>query len=747
MLTKKPSDSAGRKGRRAGPLAMASLAAALAGVTPVWAQGKLCARQLGVAAWPVTGVVAPGVAAGSCAAAPAWSSVMPLSFTPSGLQVSSLPAATVSFAYVPGGKKLFIGLAVDGDTDFSDQDIVYLVFDHNNDGVWDDDDFYLQIKVGPATPIVTPGGLDCNRPTTVTYFQHRNTGWESVVDPNVAAQVTSKAAYDYDLADPDHDLWNLELVIPIGAMVGGLTFYDLQTAGAFFAVGAYAFVDKGHQQVGQLGMVLRWPSSMQDRDIAQQDLGFDYSFSASSLKPTAVAPGELADAEIATGCFDVNFDVATPWVINNSPAASGDHRLNRGAANTVRANFRFDGPGNTPGSLSSPNTGTIEVSLTPYIAGGHGPEWIKSQPVSLTEFNTETGFNFQFDFGSPPGSWPAANNISFICAWLRLKNFLRNDNTFNDEKNINYNYFVTSDYTHDVEIVGDRLPYLKRGQLGKVLLSFVTSDRDTVQIASGPSVKDRWQVTNARELGLRPLKGERGWYLLPIRQGETKRLRLRVNGLPLKYRTEQRRLAPGDPDGRPNRIEIPARPGQVVTVLAFGEIDLDGTGPLPPTSPEGVGMLIPVGGDAAVTPRDEREYLLRSRRYAPQTYAGAVIGSFDGFRTGFPIGRNASLVVPEGSHGLSLAINAALDSYRRVTGQYDIYWIVQPAPQVPTFAPMSAETPIEQPRFIEPWRILTSLNLYSFYETEDRVGPRRVVARTRHAYGSVHYSVYQSHQN
>lgn len=271
-----------------------------------------------------------------------------------------------------------------------------------------------------------------------------------------------------------------------------------------------------------------------------------------------------------------------------------------------------------------------------------------------------------------------------------------------------------------------------------------------------------WQVTNAGTLGIRPVEGREDWYQVPMIYGETKRIRVRFAGQPLPYKTERTRLVPSI-HGKPQKVNIPVKQGLVITLIAFGEVDVDGEGPLAPTS--ATGFTEPVQpapsvlfrnpmramSSESITDLDEEAMTGQSQRY-PLTegyyraneYAGALIGSFNGFRTSFVIGRDASIIIPDGASTLSLSVNARWESYAVMNGAFEIIYVFTPAPDVPTRTTLSGDATYEVPLFVPIWHALTSLNVYSYYSTE-RVEEGVILGQTMHPWSEAHFSIYESH--
>lgn len=778
---------------------------------PAHAQSAVCVKNVNNNL-ALNGVVASGTAKVGCALGPVWQTVAPVEFLPA----ASSPSGYLFVAYRPTTKRLFIGIDLKGDEDLSDQDVVYLLFDATNNDIFDEGDFYIKVKVSNSMSPIISGEL-CNQSTgAVEYYRFvTGTGWESVNTAGVASAITTKASLDYDNvpADMEDNIWNLELDMPVGLIVNGTTYFGIQTTGNFFGIGCYVFVDDGHQQAPQQGFVLKWPSSMVDRTITQQNIGGIPSSQAN----------ELGDANLNDVCFDVNFTAANPWEINSVVAGEYDYRLVRNSDNTFRVSFYSDGPGTNPAPLT--NNGTVELRLRPYgnISASSSYDWIKTVSTDFNGYNQLRSAIFFYDFskipgstGGPPTNWSNFSNIDFVCATMELKNFDHDDNLQNNSKNINYNYFQTSTYTHDFLVFGENLPNLKPGESTTIFLRMQSANElpegktggmggflsqpsrwtwqsdfgrilwvslvgvsllvfllllkwrrtlRTKNYASAlavlvaiilcyqaacacfpkrPQRTERWQIKNADVLGIKTVKGKRDWYEMPIKYGEIKRVELEFSGKPLPYETVKQVLKPAGSDGNPNILRIPVKPGEVITALAFGQIDLDGPdGPIAPTSPTGFVQERATVLDTAVA---QPRYLLREGYYSPNEYAGALIGSFDNFENSFVASRSNSVVVPDGANTLNLAVNAVRGSYAAITGAYEIFTTTTPSPSVPTHTMIQGDATYHIPPMLNIWEVLTSLNVYTYYQTIDMGEGGVIRGRTMHPWGSAHYSIYDTHE-
>ncbi len=790
----------------------------------------------------IDGIVAPGLASVSCPADTLWPAVGPAEFQPGG----SSPAAYLRIARITSGNRLRIGIDVAGDDDASNFDAVLLFFDANNDNSWDNQDFALRVFVSPSDSVINSGEA-CKLTTgTVEYFQFNSTGSTWDANPGAAAQITARYAYDFSAPDPEDDVWNLELDFPIKASGE----FQLNTTGDYFAAGGYLFADDGHLQSPQIGSVRAWPLAVVS---ALTGVLPDISFSFSPLQVTAPDASNLGNINLESVCFDVNFSDQS-WQINGIESDSGDNHLNKNGNNRFRIGYYFDGPGDDPQPLSNP--GNVRMDLMPYRAGG----WQQSQTWSTDIAVNNTPYNFnQLHMADEvtlnfPGEFDTTSDISEICADLYLEGFQMNDDTSNDHRHINHNYFVTSSYEQTIELSTAGIPGLQPGQstsiwmniensnehpdvrnfmdaqytgaksessapatncpvqwpirliilLALVLLAWLIfskkSDRKKpVWVlllllvlllvfllyrnyggGSGSISTPRWTIANAGELGIKPLAARPGWYEVPLVEGQTKKMQMRVTGQPLPYKPERLRLQAAA-NGEPGRLDIPVTPGQILTVIATGEVDLDGKdGPLAPTMAGGfteqqanpdadtgvnteamkkfyadrkpyIRTMKPAAdtaapGVAASAVKAER-YPLTEGYYQPHQFAGALAGWFHGGETSsgtFVLGRATSIAVPEGVTTLSLFVNAQWAAYATITGFYDLVVIPTPAPTVPTRTVPGGDATYRTPFQLPPWLVLTAINIFT-YIPDVLIEESVLKSTTLLPLGDAHLTIYDSH--
>jgi hypothetical protein len=745
------------------------------------------------------GIVAPG-AAGPCGAVgPVWPQIAPLEMQPSG----SNPDGYLYLAYNPNVNHLYIGVDSSGDPDVSNNDDIVIVFHSTGNPDFATGDFYIRVPVISSNADIN-SGVDCSQISgTIDYYTFvTGTGWTHEDDPSVAAAIQAHSSYRYD---GGNKLWNLEIDMPISVTINGTKYFDLpDTVNAdptkrIFGLGAYYFISTGNPPVGLNPKPLKWPGTMTDRQ--------DYSDQFMGSLSTPLHGNQLGNVNLSDVCLDVNFNVSTPWEIDGVAAQVGEHHIVRGAVNTFTTTFLYSGPGTTVGNL--PNTGSVAMSLVPYSAAGSGPAWAgPSQGVTAPNFNQTQSLTFSYDFSQMPASWAPYEPVTFVCGYVTLSGFNHDDDPNNNVLHANNNYFTTSDYKSSFWLFGDNVPNQKGVEAGTVYLRLASVNeigsgtgmagltwvppsrwnRTTValliailisfgllltmqrkrpfrkRLAPGAVValsaisiviyvgcreehlpKTRWQVQNAHKLGLEPVKGYPDLYKMPIKPGEAKQVDLFFTGRKLPYTPVHQRLVPANSDGQPNIIRIPVKSSRVVTVIAYGNMKLDGPkGKLPVASPRGIIVADRQDELKEAASTGGGGYLLNSTYYVSNQYAGALIGSFDGFKTSFVVGRSNSIVIPAEVEVLSLAVNAVQGQYSIIDGYYDLVIIDTLGPQVPTHTAIRGDATGHVPIMLPIWKVLTSLEVNSYYVTHT-TDPKGEQFQTLNPIGAAQYSIYESH--
>jgi hypothetical protein len=129
-------------------------------------------------------------------------------------------------------------------------------------------------------------------------------------------------------------------------------------------------------------------------------------------------------------------------------------------------------------------------------------------------------------------------------------------------------------------------------------------------------------------------------------------------------------------------IAVAVKPGDRLHLTASGEVDIDGGGPLPGVGPE--------GKDFSNELRDERRFLLSGE--SAVRFAGALIGSFDAFKSSFVAGSEITITAPQGAEKLWLAVNDLDSGYADNSGRgFDVEVATLPALRAQETAPRGTQ--------------------------------------------------------
>jgi hypothetical protein len=802
---------------------------AVLGASAAWAL-DLCVISQG-SAGAIDGVVAPGTSAGACVSDSLWESVGPAEFQPAAADpVSHLYMARLT----TGDDRLRIGIDTAGDDDVSDFDVVLLFFDADNNNAWTDDkDFAIRIRVSPQSTPITSGD-ECNLTSgTIEYFPRTGGAW-GANDAAAAGNITAEYAYDYDT----EEVWNLEIEIPINT--SGTTFRLDTAASPYFAVGGYVFSDFDHLQVGQTGFVTSWPVDVQSQLTGALP---DISASLGNLAVSEPDPADLGNINLEDECFDV-YILTETWNINNVTVGPSNAEVHTGVNTfRFSYYFDGPGGAATPLANAGTVRLRLDPYNTSHVRGESLEKNQAATATHFNQqFAIETPFSFdipsELDFtgtldfvcGYPGVDFPidddSTNNQEHINHnYIQTSEFTQQIHVSanqipglnpGDVATVLLNLETLNEHSSigGVPSIGDR-PAAGAGEgsltpvsiaeiaAGLLLILFALLKRKNskpavvwlalilgilllvlglLQACKGhePTVgTGRWEIENTTDLGIQPWKDKPGWFQMPVRVGEPAALNVRFVGQPLPYETQTMRLE-GAVDGQPATVNVAVTPGEVVTVVARGGIDVDGeNGPLPPVSAGGfteqLGDPVPapevvddrmrffgnrpplsgvfrgdvVGGAAtptapvpidAVIVRDQR-YPMPVGRYQPNQWAGALAGWFHGAETQsgvFVVGQ-ASFVVPEGVTTMTLFVNAQWTAYPVLTGFYDLAIVRNRGPQVPTRTVPGGDATYQTPRQIPSWHVLTSFNSYSYFI------PSNAQTGTLHPLGQAHVSIYASH--
>jgi hypothetical protein len=185
--------------------------------------------------------------------------------------------------------------------------------------------------------------------------------------------------------------------------------------------------------------------------------------------------------------------------------------------------------------------------------------------------------------------------------------------------------------------------------------------------------------------------------------------------------------------------DVPVKAGQVLTIIATGQIFLQPGERKTPNGPDGVQIKFDqnLTTAAASAPR----FLLNSSFYNPFDRVGALIGSFDGFKTSFVIGSNSTFMVPEGASTLSLAVNDVAGGFSDNTGAFVVNIIPSDPIIPPTRLALTAAPGLGVPVALQPGVALPQLQIDLYRRLPGRK-PRTGLLRPA---GNAIYAVYGSH--
>jgi hypothetical protein len=260
------------------------------------------------------------------------------------------------------------------------------------------------------------------------------------------------------------------------------------------------------------------------------------------------------------------------------------------------------------------------------------------------------------------------------------------------------------------------------------------------------------RFTNASAIGLHPLGN--GYFAMRLKPGEEKEVKLEITGGEMPNPSKQYKLSAkaggtllqpssGDPP-----LEIPVKEGSMVSIVALGLISVNLNNPPPP--PDGPGAA-PRPASAQTEPpvqndpngytdrrQIEQHFLLHRGIYHPEERIGAVIASFDNFRTSFVVGADSTFVIPKNRKVLSLAVNSVAGKYGAATGEFEVNVVAGEALTLPTR--LTARGSAANPRFGAPALMQPGANLPQFVVDVGLRDHKRLIPR-----GYVAYAVYASH--
>ena len=596
--------------------------------------------------------------------------------------------------------KIYIGVHVENAADFTTSDQLTIYFQANGaGGDWNQTtDFALQLGVGPSPPPNKNDG--CADPGGAVVLYKRDAGNTTWVSQGTAplAMISRKTSFDFETAhDAEQNLWELEIGIDVsslnivqGGQIGiGAKLYTFDTAVMAYTAYHYppglALDESGQDFNPNLGNVT--PAKLQKLTVG--DCTFDVIISSIQGADDQGNPGQ--------------FSVLDP----NNP---NDFDQTTGAAkrqNQFTAKVKFVDPSDNSKvhPVAIANSGHVAFGLKPWNGGF-------TDNISMA--NISQSFNQTGPMEVPLSiKWPTnksqwrttLNTANHACFIVDLSGFtvdLPNGNemqqnlAFVSASTIKTSFLIEAPR----EIVGPLREQMDQdGTIEYVLRAHWDNLPDKFLSGSKPF---KFKITNAAALGLKDIGN--GYHLMRLKLGEQKRVELEITGGVMPNPTQQFKLSAKaggqllQPAGGDPPLEIPAKAGQTVSILARGLIN------------EGRHSTNANGFQDREQVR--QQFLLHRGLYRPEDYIGAVIASCDKFQTGFVVGMDSTFIVPEGCNGLMLAINDVAGRYDDNKGEFDVFVTVGDPIRLPTR--LAARGSVANPKLGVPAQMQPGSNLPQF---------------------------------
>jgi hypothetical protein len=655
--------------------------------------GVVVGRQLGGAGGP------PGACAGDLG----WAGVPTTKFKTVGGVDDTLESDLLMVGQGAGANvdNLWLGIHVENDDTFANIDGVVLYFDVNGDGTFSADDFALSIEAGPTTPVTDTGAANeqCQQnPNNALIYRFSDGAWGA--PQPIPGAITMKTSWDYDtVGDVEHNIWELEMRIVPGALSPVVTI----PKGSQMRVGAKLFL----YRVGNSALeVLTIPNGL-----------------ATDQNPNNVTPSDGAITTLGAGAqVDVGacpFDVVLESISGTSAPATGAlpgkftrfpnpiaGTLGAGQTNNFSATVRLVNQANPldTSPLGVPNAGTATMRIKPWNMGFTGDFIMGTPAVSFSALGQTRNVSL---------SWPQTEaqyaparallaSADHACFVVDVAGFAIDSNAGNNNRMQNL-VFTTASTIKDSFII--QAPRARDGrdpfQVDKTSGTsefLLRTDWDNVpgSLISPPEQPKpgQWsfRFPTASKIGLKHVG--KGVYSIRLKPGEQRVVELELTGaqMPVASRTI---LVSPKAGGRNNKIQsghpavkVPVKPGSVLSVVATGAIKVSAEHQ--PNGPEGFveGRQTPPPTDPTgkQPPGSAGEFLMsRKSSFVPAEHVGALIGSFDGFKTAFVIAGARTFVVPDKAKTLLLAVNDRIGAFTDNSGKgFEITLLSTPPSRNPT---------------------------------------------------------------
>ena len=442
--------------------------------------------------------------------------------------------------------------------------------------------------------------------------------------------------------------WSVELKVPraaVGGLPGGLP------ADAWF--GLFADIIASNE-LEETAVQYSWPPN--------QFIGSrgDESDVFGRINSSLVAEGVWGLATLSTA-FGRGVSVSS---VEFGTGGADLNRISLTQPNTFRAvainNSVIPGSGSTPGStLTSANdvSATFSISQT-----GLGSIWTPIPPgtpdpsVGPTNLPPASGTRFERLWSLTPAEVPVYTTNPFQCVKVTLSSPTAVITQPTAQRNMQF-VTINSPFKRDATLSTRGLRKLFDGQEPRISIREQFWNLDE---------KFGWKtrIDGAEQIG------ERLWLAnVDPRRDSSVRVSVLADER-LKFRGKDFAIAPGTRSLR-QAVGIDVKPGSIVTLIAEGSIDLGGI----EVSAEGITKE--ALRTAAANRRDPRNsFRLKDNQVASLQKVplknllnrgptinrladryGALIGSFDNFRTAFFVNSGSSVLVPSNGRTLSLAIN------------------------------------------------------------------------------------------
>ena len=690
--------------------------------TAITVNGIIVGKQLGTANSPP----------GACAADTGWGGVAANTFFPVNSMLPDTHSARLFMAATQSGPnidKMYLGIHVENDDGFTQNDIVTLYFDGNNNGSFDAPDFALKIELGRPSP---PTDEDCAKAipeSQITFYRFSGGTWNP---QGLPGGIKGSVSYDYGTAkDPETGIWEAEIEIDPSAVGNAIP------VATGLAIGAKLYIEEPANGT----LVFDFP------------LGLTTDDNPNSVSPNdgGVTPAKLAKLTVGSCGLDVvisNISGSAPGT-NNTPGtikrgypnpipATGVPESDR---NSFTADVQLVNPANAADTspVAVPDAGNAVFHLLAWN-GGFGPDHVVgTKPAQFTAVGQKKTVELKWPATEADYS-PLRNEFDVVkvnhaCLKINLSGFPVNLNEPGDVVQQNL-YFTTASTVKDRFLLaaprqegpgGVNLFYLRA--------RWTNVPAERIDLVGRRPRPGMWTVRfpTAARIGLKD-RGK-GWYSIALKPNEQRLIDIVLTGGAMPHPATRFVVSPraGGQSAYPASGDKPytlkVKPGMMVNIVAGGLIYVDPGRKKPASGPDGFFDREMNG-----------EFLLSSKSaYTGREHIGALIGSFDNFRTSFLIGGSSSFIVPDNATDLSLAVNDLAGSFNDNTGRgFTVTAILSPPSDLPTRILAAGNPGNGDPARAALGGDLPRLNIDVLQADERRKGLRPA--------GYVSYVVYFSHE-